>query len=140
MAYFRKLKGFEFEGKSMDALLHASIDKDTFKRALQVPADSEVRRSHAPATLTQAHAAWSQDRRAHHAVQAITSVVPHIASLFEAFDSNKSGAVSLQEFVHGLSTYLRGSTAEQADRTALPVIVRCLLDSATLQCSSSSLM
>lgn len=52
VTYFRKLKGFEFEGKSIDALLHASIDKDTFKRALQVPTDSEVRRCHAPATLT----------------------------------------------------------------------------------------
>lgn len=41
------------------------------------------------------------------------------ASLFEAFDSNKSGAVSLQEFVHGLSVCMRGSVVEQADRTML---------------------
>lgn len=53
MSYFRKLKGFEFEGKDFDALLHSSIDKETFKRALQVPAESEVPETSRDATYTE---------------------------------------------------------------------------------------
>lgn len=46
--------------------------------------------------------------------------------LFEVFDTNKSGAVSLQEFVHGLSICLRGSHAEQSDCTIPCSATLCL--------------